>query len=246
MRRQGKGCTGFPKNIILTGFMGCGKTTVGRLLAAALHLPFADADHEIEKAAGMEIPAIFQACGEPYFRRLEEEQIEKLLCDAKFVEALVADSTPTTKQITNFTSATSQPPDCVLATSQLPDCAPVASQPANCTSATSQPADSVQSHTGGIVLATGGGAVMSERNRQNFHEKGISIYLQLHLSECIKRISQDASRPLGSGKSREELAALFASRRAFYEDCDICYITDGKTPQQCAQELSVLLRPMIK
>ena len=78
MRRQGKGCTGFPQNIILTGFMGCGKTTVGRLLAAALHLPFVDADHEIEKAAGMEIPAIFQACGEPYFRRLEEEQIEKL------------------------------------------------------------------------------------------------------------------------------------------------------------------------
>ncbi|MBN8982903.1 MAG: shikimate kinase [Xanthobacteraceae bacterium] len=66
--------------IVLVGMMGAGKSTVGRRLAARLHLPFRDADIEIEAAhAGMTIPEIFATHGEPYFRDGEARVIARLL-----------------------------------------------------------------------------------------------------------------------------------------------------------------------
>lgn len=60
-------------NIILTGFMGTGKSTVGRILAGALDYNFEDSDQIIEARAGMTIPEIFQQKGEEAFRRMESE-----------------------------------------------------------------------------------------------------------------------------------------------------------------------------
>lgn len=57
--------------ITLTGFMGSGKTTVGRILADALGCPFLDLDELIVKKAGKPIPDIFAQDGEPAFRQLE-------------------------------------------------------------------------------------------------------------------------------------------------------------------------------
>ena len=57
--------------ITLTGFMGSGKTTVGRVLADALGCPFMDLDDLIVKKAGKTIPEIFAQDGEPAFRQLE-------------------------------------------------------------------------------------------------------------------------------------------------------------------------------
>src|SRR5262252_3272224 len=65
--------------IVLVGMMGAGKSTVGRRLAARLRLPFIDADAEIEAAAGMSIPEIFEAHGEPHFRDGEARVIARLL-----------------------------------------------------------------------------------------------------------------------------------------------------------------------
>ena len=65
--------------ILLTGFMGAGKSTVGRILAARLGLPFADLDAEIEAAAGAPVPAIFAARGEAGFRALESETAARVL-----------------------------------------------------------------------------------------------------------------------------------------------------------------------
>jgi shikimate kinase len=59
--------------------MGAGKSTIGRRLAARLRLPFLDADAEIEAAAGMSIPDIFEAHGEPHFRDGEARVIARLL-----------------------------------------------------------------------------------------------------------------------------------------------------------------------
>ena len=68
------------RSIVLVGMMGAGKSTIGRRLSARLRLPFLDADAEIEAAhAGMTIPEIFSAHGEPYFRDGEARVIARLL-----------------------------------------------------------------------------------------------------------------------------------------------------------------------
>lgn len=67
------------KPIVLIGLMGVGKTTVGRRLAQRMGLPFVDADHEIERAAGMTVADIFERFGEPYFRDGERRVIARLV-----------------------------------------------------------------------------------------------------------------------------------------------------------------------
>lgn len=67
------------KNIALVGFMGSGKTTVGRLLAERLKMKFVEMDSEIEKRAGMSISEIFKEKGEGFFRKLERELLEEIL-----------------------------------------------------------------------------------------------------------------------------------------------------------------------
>jgi shikimate kinase len=67
------------RSIVLVGMMGSGKTTIGRRLSARLRLPFVDADSEIEAAAGMSIPDIFETHGEPHFRDGEARVIARLL-----------------------------------------------------------------------------------------------------------------------------------------------------------------------
>lgn len=67
--------------VVMLGLMGAGKTKVGGLLAQHLGLPFVDADHEIEAAAGMSISDIFENHGEPAFRDLERKVITRLLSD---------------------------------------------------------------------------------------------------------------------------------------------------------------------
>ena len=74
--------------IVLVGFMGAGKTTVGRLLAAKLGVPFADSDHVIEDRAGKPIRQIFTDDGEPAFRQLEHDVIADLLRGEDLVLAL--------------------------------------------------------------------------------------------------------------------------------------------------------------
>ena len=74
--------------IVLIGFMGAGKTTIGRLLAAELVLPFADSDEVIERRAGRLIREIFAEDGEAAFRALEHRVIAELLDGPDLVLAL--------------------------------------------------------------------------------------------------------------------------------------------------------------
>lgn len=66
------------ENIILIGMPGCGKSSVGKALAAALNRPFLDADEEIVRRAGCSIPEIFAAQAEAGFRRLESAVLADL------------------------------------------------------------------------------------------------------------------------------------------------------------------------
>jgi shikimate kinase len=67
------------RSVVLVGMMGAGKSTIGRRLSTRLRLPFLDADIEIEAAAGMSIPDIFETHGEPHFRDGEARVIARLL-----------------------------------------------------------------------------------------------------------------------------------------------------------------------
>ncbi|WP_108462860.1 shikimate kinase [Devosia naphthalenivorans] len=75
------------KPIVLVGMMGAGKTTVGRRVAARLNRNFLDSDEEIEKAAQMTIPEIFDQRGEPEFRAGETRVIARVLKDADIILA---------------------------------------------------------------------------------------------------------------------------------------------------------------
>jgi shikimate kinase len=72
--------------IILTGFMGTGKSTVGRRLADRLNIPFIDTDEEIERLEGRPIKVIFAQDGEPYFRGIER----RVIADAVRKEGVIA------------------------------------------------------------------------------------------------------------------------------------------------------------
>ena len=67
------------RTIVLVGMMGVGKSTVGKRLASRLGVQFIDADAEIETAAGLTIPEIFEKYGEPHFRDGERRVIARLL-----------------------------------------------------------------------------------------------------------------------------------------------------------------------
>lgn len=117
-------------NVFLIGPMGVGKTTIGRLVASALGVPFYDSDREIEALTGANIPWIFDVEGEAGFRVREERMIDTL------------------------------------------------------------------TRREGIVLATGGGAVLSPASRSNLHSRGTVIYLKATIAQQFERTSKDKNRPL--------------------------------------------------
>lgn len=91
-------------NVILVGFMGTGKSAVGKLLARRLDRPFLDLDRKIEKETGRSVQEIFAREGEAAFRRLEAKAVREaaalkghviatgggVMCDEKNVDALKA------------------------------------------------------------------------------------------------------------------------------------------------------------
>jgi shikimate kinase len=76
------------KRIILIGFMGAGKTTLGKALAESLSIPFYDTDALIEQHTNSSISSIFLNYGESYFRTLEKETIEQLPKDSSYILAV--------------------------------------------------------------------------------------------------------------------------------------------------------------
>jgi shikimate kinase len=69
--------------LYLVGFMGCGKTTIGRRLALRIGWHFADLDHDIEQAHGGTVQQIFAEHGEPHFRQLEYLALKRRVNDVE-------------------------------------------------------------------------------------------------------------------------------------------------------------------
>ena len=67
------------KTVALVGMMGSGKSAIGKVISSILDVPFSDADVEIERAAKLSIPEIFERHGEKFFRDKEDQVIKRLL-----------------------------------------------------------------------------------------------------------------------------------------------------------------------
>ena len=150
LARLGKRC------IVLVGMMGAGKTSIGRRLANLLHLPFLDADAEIEKAANLSVAEIFAKHGEADFREGEKRVVARLLA------------------------------------------------------------------SGPAVLATGGGAYMSEETRERCRADGVTIWLKADVPVLLERVRKKGNRPLLDRADPEAvLRKLLAEREPIYALADM-------------------------
>ncbi len=164
--------------MFLVGPMGAGKTTVGRMLAADLNLPFKDTDKEIEERSGADIAWIFDVEGEQGFRDRESIILDEL-------------------------------------SAQSP-----------------------------LMLATGGGVVLREENRQLLRSRGIVVYLFASVDQQIERTSRDRKRPLLQTENPAAvLRKLMEIRDPLYRSvADIIEPTDQQSPKVTAKEIAAKLR----
>ncbi len=158
------------RHIYLVGFMGCGKSTVGEILAHRLGALFVDLDHFIEETVGMEIPDIFSEYGEEHFREAES-----------FVLRQVAESP--------------------------------------------SPA----------VVATGGGVVLREENREVMRTTGKVVHLYAPAELLWNRVSPAGNRPLA--KDFQGFLKLYQSRLPLYRQADLEVDSSANSPEEVAEEV---------
>lgn len=135
--------------IFLCGFMGCGKSTVGRSVAKKLGCGCVDLDDYIEQKEGMTIPEIFEKKGEPYFREAETRAL------AEFADI-------------------------------------------------------------GGVVATGGGALLSEENGRVAMRSGFVVFIDVDFETCYERIKDDPHRPIAANSTKKQLMERYEQRRPLY------------------------------
>lgn len=159
-------------NIVLTGFMGAGKTAVGQAVAERLGRWFVDMDAAIERTAGKPVSAIFAQDGEATFRRLEAELCRELAGERN------------------------------------------------------------------LVIATGGGALLSTGNREALARNGLLICLHAPAEILLERLSEATDRPLLAGSDRRQrVETLLAQRAAAYAALPHQIDTAGLSVEQVAERV---------
>lgn len=95
----------------------------------------------------------------------------------------------------------------------------------------------------GIVLATGGGAVLLAENRSHLKSRGFVVYLHASVSQQFARVERSDNRPLlAQGDRRETLTRLFAERDPLYREvADLVLDTDGKNAKQLARDIELAM-----
>ncbi len=159
-------------NLVLAGFMGCGKSTVGRLLAEKLGYTFCDSDCVIEQREGAAISQIFADNGEDYFRKLEKTVIKEL------------------------------------------------------------------SSKDGLVIATGGGAVLNPENAENLRKTGVVFFLEITPETVLKRLENDISRPLLMRNDKAKaITTLMSERKPLYTAVAHFVVNAENTPENVAEQI---------
>ena len=237
--------------ISFIGFMGCGKSSVGRKLSQLLCCRFIDLDEAVEQAAGKSIPEIFASEGEAAFRRFET-QILKDILSAEPERQCAPCEVGRGKEI---------PMTPVCASRIHPLAGGGMSSPSHLTPAspanesnTSSDRNTAHNVSGCVpatisaVLALGGGTVMTEECAELVRKNTCCIYLRASIDTLLERLSSDTSnRPLLTIDShvalrgahrrgntlQEQIAELLEQRAATYEKtANIVIDTDGKSIEQ--------------
>ncbi len=160
------------KNIVLTGFMGTGKSEVARELSRLCGMRLVDIDQEIERSQQKTISEIFALYGEDHFRQIETSVIVRYASEQ------------------------------------------------------------------GVVISTGGGAVLREENLKALQADGIIFCLTASIETIMLRTAGSNDRPLLQGDDRQaKISALLTERQPFYEKAGIMINTEGKTPLEIAEEI---------
>ena len=164
------------RNIILTGFMGTGKSEVGKQLAALLGRKFIDTDKRIEQREGMSIAQLFALRGESYFREQEKQAIAHACREE------------------------------------------------------------------GVIIATGGGAMVSEENAARLKASGMVICLTATPEVIVSRVQNDQTRPLLQSEDRlARVRALLATRALAYAKADAMIDTSDLTVSEVVRALLTIL-----
>ena len=224
--------------ICLTGFMGCGKSSVGRQLSKLLCCPFIDLDEVIVERAGRSIPEIFAEDGEAVFRQMELEALTEV----------VREGWSKTKSLPR------------LRRGPLPFTRPRAA-----TVFDTPPSDNTLCQNSTLVLALGGGTVMTPECAEIVKEQTTCIYLRASVETLIEHLEgQTDNRPLlnlqnchsdrdcnchsdrakrvEESTTRNRITELMSLRSSTYEKtAHIIIDTDGKSIGAIASEIISLL-----
>ena len=199
--------------ITLTGFMGCGKSSVGRCLSELLCCPFMDLDTVIEETQRRSIPDIFTTDGEAAFRQMEVEALSRI------IEA---------QQLRDKKQS-------------LPLQATGPSLCGQRGSTVSYPSATGTANNDKVVVALGGGAVMTPECAELVRKKTHCIYLRATVDTLVSHLEHEsAGRPMLQGTSlRTRIEELMSLRSATYEAIAHDVIdTDGKTIEEIAAEIN--------
>ena len=184
--------------ISLTGFMGCGKSSVGRRLSELLCCPFMDLDEEIESRSGRSIAEIFASDGEAEFRRIEQDTLSDIIgLPVTSIDPRRSATPPSRGWHVN--SGHQAVPDNVR---------------------------QIHPETDRLVLALGGGAVMTEGSAEMVHDRTICIYLKASVDTLMEHLTGETSgRPLlsdTSSQGAEPITSLRGRERSANKPVAFC------------------------
>lgn len=198
--------------VALTGFMGSGKSSVGRKLAKLLSSPFIDLDDYIVAKAGMTIPDIFASSGEEAFRSLETSSLSEILLSTTGSSSLSPDEVTTSPA------------------TRSSDASPLSSD-----------GDTLH-HSANLVLSLGGGTILSEENAALIAAHCRCVFLRASLETIRERLSgETAGRPMLQRADIGELFASRAAAYSAAADIiiDTDHLSPSDIAVQIAAALKV-------